>query len=213
MKQKNQNNPSIERRFTVGEVELRAEEGKPTVIRGYAALFGVRSSNLGGFIEVIEPGAFDGVLLDDIRALFNHDSNLILARSKNGSGTLKVGTDQKGLWYEFQPDEGQSYAADLVRAMKRGDVDQSSFAFSVARDGQAWEDSKDGEKFVTIRTIKKVAKLYDVSPVTYPAYPDTTVATRSLEEYRKDHPDPENPPAPPSEEEARRRQLELAEAE
>lgn len=214
MKPNTPKNMSIERRFTPGHVEIRAEGDKPARIRGYAAMYGQRSENLGGFVEVIEAGAFDGVLKDDIRALFNHDSNLILARSKAGAGTLSIGTDSTGLWYEFEPDAEQSYAQDLLRAIKRGDVDQSSFAFSVARDGQVWQDEKNPDgTYATVRTIKKVSKLYDVSPVTYPAYPDTTAATRSLEEYRKEHPDPENPPTPPNDEEAHRRELELAEAD
>lgn len=190
--------PDIERRYTVGAVELRAAAESPDkrTVRGYAAMFGKRSANLGGqtyqFFEVIERGAFDDVLNDDVRALFNHDSNLILARSKAGKGTLRLGTDDTGLWYEFEPSEEQSYARDLLVSLKRGDVDQSSFAFSVTKEGQKWEETTEDGVTITLRTIKKVARLYDVSPVTYPAYPDATVALRSLEEHRA----AQTPPVP-----------------
>lgn len=190
--------PSIERRFTTGAVEIRSEgEGKPTKARGYAAMFGKRSSNLGSedyqFFEIIDRGAFDDVLKDDVRALFNHDPNLILARSKGGAGTLSIGADDSGLWYEFDLPDTQA-GRDLAVSLKRGDVDQSSFAFSLTRDGQVWEEKTEGGKTTYNRTIKKVARLYDVSPVTYPAYPDTSVAMRSLEEAKHvTPPEPEKP--------------------
>lgn len=188
----------IERRFTAGAVELRAAEqdGEMKTVRGYAAMFGKRSSNMGSenmqFFEIIERGAFDDVLKDDVRALFNHDGNLILARSRNGEGTLRIGSDDTGLWYEFEPDANQTYSRDLLISIQRGDVDQSSFAFSLTKDGQKWEETREGDKSVVLRTISKVARLYDVSPVTYPAYPDATVALRSLEEHRN-----EQAPPPP----------------
>lgn len=192
--------PEMERRFTQGAVELRTEgegtEAKKKV-RGYAAVFNKLSENLGGskyhFFEIIERGAFDDVLKDDVRALFNHDSNLILARSKGGQGTLSIGADDTGLWYEFEAPDTQA-GRDLLVSLKRGDVDQSSFAFSLLKEGQVFtEETKDGVTIVT-RTIKKVSRLYDVSPVTYPAYPDATVGLRSLEQYRAE----QTPPAPPA---------------
>lgn len=195
---------AIERRFTTAKVEVRADgDGKVATVRGYAAMYDRRSENLGGFVEIIKRGAFDEVLKDDVRALFNHDANLILARSKNGDGTLRVGVDDTGLWYEFTPPDTQA-GRDLVVSLKRGDVDQSSFAFAVRREGQDWKD-EDGGKLM-VRTISKVARLYDVSPVTYPAYPDTTVATRSLEDFKKEV-------APPTNDEAARRAREIALAE
>ena len=182
------NLPVVERRYNPGAVEIRTgKEGEPVKVRGYAAVFGKRSSNLGfgdfSFFEVIERGAFDGVLKDDVRALFNHDANLILARSKAGEGTLAMGADDTGLWYEFEAPDTNA-GRDLMVSLKRGDVDQSSFAFSLGKDGQVWEEKRDGDKVTVLRTIKKVERLYDVSPVTYPAYPDATVALRSLEEFR-----------------------------
>ena len=77
-----------------------------------------------------------------------------------------------------------------MTSLKRGDVDQSSFSFTVGKDGQEWTETRDGDgPTIFTRTIKKVSRLYDVSPVTYPAYPDATVALRSLEEFRKEMPE------------------------
>jgi len=184
--------PPVERRYTAGAVELRAEgDGGVRKVRGYAAVFGKRSSNLGfgnyEFYEIIERGAFDDALKDDVRALFNHDPNLILARSKAGEGTLAIGADDTGLWYEFTPPDTNA-GRDLVESLKRGDVDQSSFAFSLVKSGQTWEETREGEKTVVIRTIKKIQRLYDVSPVTYPAYPDASVALRTFEDFQRTRP-------------------------
>jgi uncharacterized protein len=173
--------PGCERRALHDRVELRAADGDKPVVRGYAAKFNTRSDDLGGFVEVIAPGAFDQALGSDVRALINHDPSLILARSRDGTGTLRLFVDDAGLGYEFAPDMEQSYARDLVRALARGDVDQSSFAFSIADGGEEWSE-REG---ITVRTITKVARLYDVSPVTYPAYPDASVALRGLEQFRQ----------------------------
>jgi hypothetical protein len=162
-------NLDIERRFIHAEIELRADDAEP-VVAGYAAVFHELSEDLGGFREVIMPGAFtDALKASDIRALFNHDPSQIVARTKNG--TLRVWEDDKGLRYEFTPNMKTQAGRDLVELVKRGDVDQSSFAFSMDGGVEEWDDS--GE--IPIRRIKKVARLYDVSPVTYPAYPATAV--------------------------------------
>lgn len=180
----------IQTRAFSSVVELRdatsdAQESGRTVF-GYAALFNVRSENLGGsdwqFYETIAPGAFDGVLNDDVRALFNHESELILARSKNGTGTLKIGVDNVGLWYEFEAPETQ-VGNDLLISLRRGDIDQSSFSFMVDKDGQTFFESKVGDgPTIMERTITKFSRLLDVSPVTYPAYTETEVDCRSLKE-------------------------------
>lgn len=184
----------IERRFTLGSVELRAPaaDGQKPKVRGYAAMFGKRSENLGSpdyqVFEIIEAGAFDDVLGDDVRCLFNHNPDKVLARSKAGKGTLTIGVDATGLWYEFEP-PATGCGTDLQESMKRGDVDQSSFAFTVTKDGQNWSEERKGDgPVVAVRTIKKVARLYDVSPVTYPAYPDTSAVMRDLEAFQREHP-------------------------
>ncbi len=195
--------PERESRFLAAPIELRAaaegEESKK--VFGYAAKFNARSENLGGssyqFYEIIMPGAFDDVLNDDVRALLNHESSAILARSKNGEGSLKIGTDSVGLWYEFEAPDTQ-IGRDLITSLKRGDIDQSSFSFTVEKDGESWESKQEGDgPMIHTRTISKVARLYDVSPVTYPAYPDATVALRSLEQFQKQ----DTPPQRPSQEE------------
>jgi hypothetical protein len=191
-----------EQRILAQSVEIRmdgeAEESKPKV-RGYAAKFNVESENLGSedfqFIETIAPGAFDDVLKDDVRALFNHDPSAVLARSKNGEGTLTLGVDETGLWYEFEAPDTQA-GRDLVTSIERGDVDQSSFSFIVGEKGQKWEETKDGEgPTITRRMITKIKRLLDVSPVTYPAYPDATVALRSFQQYQQENRPDEDPTA------------------
>jgi len=177
----------IEKRIFDGTIETRAVDGKDTkVLVGYAAVFNSDSEKLGGwFIERILPGAFNEVLGDDVRALFNHDPNLILGRST--SGTLRLSVDQEGLRYEIDLPDTQT-ARDLEKSIERGDVSQSSFAFQVGED--KWVNEGDDE----IREIIRFNRLFDVSPVTYPAYPDTTVAKRSHEVWQQEQAPP--PPEP-----------------
>lgn len=192
------NTPEKERRFISASVELRASQEtdakKGATIFGYAAKFNVESENLGNgeyqFREVIAPGAFDDVLNDDVRALFNHESSMILARSKNGEGSLRIGVDEIGLFYEFEMPDTQ-VGRDLSTSILRGDVDQSSFGFQIAPDGDTWEETRVGDKSIIKRTITKVGRLLDVSPVTFPAYPDASVAIRSLTEFQKAQENPE----------------------
>lgn len=170
-------NNSMEKRLF--NIETKMEEGESMNVVGHASVYNTMSEDLGGFREIIAPGAFDDVLENDVRALINHDGNLILARTT--SGTLKLSTDEKGLKYEFDMPE-TSYGKDLAISMKRGDVTQSSFAFTVENDN--WE-TKDG---MDVRTITKVKRLFDVSPVTYPAYPDAddlVIAQRGLSVYKE----------------------------
>ena len=167
-----------ERRFAEpGLIEIRKQDAKSDRVEGYAAVFN-STTNLGAFDERIAPGAFDDVLNDDIRILFNHDANFPLARSNKGQGTAKIWIDDKGLKYSFKPGS-QSYARDLVEAIERGDVSQSSFGFTIK--DQEWEH-RDGRD---IRTITKLNTLFDLSPVTMPAYTDTAVALRSKENINK----------------------------
>lgn len=169
-----------ERRFFSGAVEVReSQDGNAMAIRGYAALFESLSENLGGFREQILPGAFSDVLENDVRALMNHDENIVLGRTT--SKTLSISQDAHGLFYEVDLPDTQA-ARDLLTLIKRGDVTQSSFAFSVAAGGDSWAEDDEGR---IVRTITKVGRLFDVSPVTYPAYPDTTVGARGLEEFKK----------------------------
>jgi len=159
----------LERRLTVHDVEIRSV-GDKHLVEGYAALFNVRSPDLGGFIEQVDRKAFNKTLKEsDVRAVINHDENRLLGRSS--AGTLKVSTDSKGLPYEvLLPDT--TYARDLRVLMERQDIRESSFAFRAIDDD--WEEDGD----VILRTLKEV-QLVDVSPVTYPAYLTTTSGLRS----------------------------------
>lgn len=159
-----------EKEERVFNIELREEADKPPIIEGYAANYNKASEDLGGFIEYIASGAFTSAIgRDDVRALFNHDANFVLGR--NRAGTLELSEDDNGLRVNISPPATQ-WADDLLINMRRGDINQMSFAFSVF--DEEWDTEDDYPK----RTIKDV-KLYDVSVVTYPAYPTTTAAVRS----------------------------------
>lgn len=157
--------------------ELRAEdEGK---IVGYAAVFN-STTDLGYFEERIKPGAFARAIKEqqDVRALWNHDANYVLGRTK--SGTLRLAEDNVGLRIEIDPPDTQT-ARDVVESIRRGDVDQMSFAFIATK--ETWTDRRD---MLPLREIED-ADLFDVSPVTYPAYEATTVGLRSAESVYTDH--------------------------
>ncbi len=180
-----------ERRYFSSEVRASKQpEGETVnaVIEGYAAKVNVETviGNYWQFREKILPGAFDDILKDDIRALFNHDPNQILARSIDGKGSLEVWVDAVGLKYRYTTPD-RTYAKDLQDAIEKGDVSQSSFAFKISE--QRWVE-KEGE--IDLREIVKFEKIYDVSPVTYPAYADTEVAKRSLETSHNENPKDEN---------------------
>jgi uncharacterized protein len=157
----------------------KSDDGKKQIF-GYAAVFDSWSENLGWFREKIAPGAFSRVIkAGDAVALFNHDANMPLGRQSNG--TLRLNEDDTGLMMEVDLPDTQ-YANDLYKLVERGDIRQQSFAFSVAVD--EWAYGKDGQP--DERTIVEVKELFDVSPVTYPAYPDTSVAKRSFDTSKPD---------------------------
>jgi HK97 family phage prohead protease len=158
------------------KVETR-EEGKRRLV-GHAAVFNTLSENLGGFRERIVPGAFaETIKTDDIRALFNHDDNFILGR--NRSKTLSLKEDDRGLAIAVDVPDNQTIRDLVLAPIERGDVSQMSFGFSVMLDGQDWGQDGDG---TMVRTLKRV-RLFDVSPVVFPAYPQTDIAARSLTEF------------------------------
>jgi HK97 family phage prohead protease len=162
-----------------------AEEGQQTKVVGYAAKFNQWSSDLGGFIERIAPTAFDKADMSDVRGLIDHDPSRILGRTT--SGTLKVSVDEIGLRYEIDmPDT--SYARDLIESMKRGDINQSSFAFRVNYENPEAEEWRFNDQTgVYERTINEFSGIFDVSPVTYPAYPSTesVVSHRNLDKLKQ----------------------------
>jgi HK97 family phage prohead protease len=168
----------IEKRTITGTIEYRAEgDAMPKELGGIAAV--VNSvTDLGYFEEVIAPGAFDYALQKDydIRCLFNHESELILGRTK--ANTCKVFVNAQGnLEYTWVPDYENPTHVSVVRSIMRGDITQSSFAFTIRE--QVWTES---EKYGNMgkRVVNVIEDLYDVSPVTYPAYEDTEADARSI---------------------------------
>ena len=171
-------NNDIERRIISSEdMELRVTDGDDPKITGYAAKYGKWSEDLGGFTEKIRKGAFDEVLENDVRALKNHDPNLLLGRTM--SGTLRLQTNSVGLHFDIDPPNTNT-GRDTMEEIRRKDITGCSFSFITLEDD--WLYNEDG---TVQRTIIKVGQLFDVGPVTYPAYPDTSVAVRSLDEHRK----------------------------
>jgi len=160
------------------ELEARQNEKGETVIRGYALKFGVKSQEIYGFREMIDPHALDNTDLSDVVSTLNHNVNNLLGRNTNN--TLTLMRDPNGLLYEVIPPPTQ-VGRDVVELLKRGDINGSSFVFTVRED--KWETLDDGTE---LRTVLDIEKIYELGPVVSPAYLDTdaTVAKRSLEQYR-----------------------------
>jgi len=153
-------------------------------ITGRCIVFLKESRNLGGFTEIILPEAVQGVIdKSDVFAYLNHDkARGVLARSDKGTGSLTLQPDEKGLNYTFDA-PAFGLGDELIENIKRGDIKGSSFAFSIAKGGDKWERKSDG---TALRTINKFEVLYDVSPCYNPAYVNTDVALRSLDEVKKE---------------------------
>jgi uncharacterized protein len=172
---------TVKREFRVMSAgELRAqpkEENKPPVIEGYAAVFDQASEDLGWFRETIKPGAFSRSLKEgaDVRCLMNHNEDNVLGRTK--SGTLEVSEDQKGLKFRCELPDTQT-GRDLHQLVTRGDVDQCSFGFVVRT--QNWLETKNADGSVDVMRELTDVDLFDVGPVTFPAYPQTSVNARAL---------------------------------
>lgn len=167
----------IERRAFDDGVEVRASGDGKNKLTGYALKWGVRY-NMGWFTEEISREALREADLSDVRALLNHDPNMVLGRTK--SGTLKLEQDGTGLRYEIDLPDTQA-ARDLSVSIQRGDISQSSWGFTLRGDDSDNGDEWKRENGKDHRVIKRVGRVFDVSPVTFPANPDTSVAKRSLE--------------------------------
>lgn len=202
-----QNGPEI--RFAEGQkvgLEYRAaadgEPKTPEYFVGKAIVTGVRSKNLGGFVEIIEKDALKEADLSDVKGLFNHDRNYVLGTT--GAGTLELTIDADGgLSYRIAYDPLDPDHVRVMRKIERGDVVGSSFAFRVAPNGADWNYDEDG---VYVRTVTKISRVSDVCPVTDPAYADTEAAQRSLTDYQQQRQQPAGPTLA-----SRRRQLQLLE--
>lgn len=161
------------------ELKTRAEgDDGELVIEGYFSVFGRETELWPGAFEEIAPGAFASTLSNDIRALINHETRLVLGRNK--SGTLELREDSYGLWGRIKINPNDTDAMNLYERVKRGDVDQCSFGFNIVREDTEWRD--DGSVKWTIREVD----LHEVSVVTFPAYEDTGVQARrkQVEEHR-----------------------------
>ncbi len=162
------------------ELKTRVEpDAQDMYIEGYFAVFGRETELWPGAYEEIAPGAFDETLNNDIRALINHDTTLVLGRTK--AGTLELKTDSYGLWGRVKINPKDSDAVNLYERVKRGDVDQCSFGFNITSEETDWRD--DGTVKWTITGID----LHEVSVCTFPAYEDTGVQARKkqVEQYRQ----------------------------
>ena len=163
------------------DAEVRAAGDR--AIEGYGIVFNKWSLDLGGFREIILPEAINGVLeRSDVLALMNHDlSRGVLARCTQGKGSMSLDITEKGMKYSFKAPKF-NLGDELLEGVERGDIRASSFAFTVAPGGDSWDKNDDGS---WNRTVKAFDKIYDCSPVYSPAYTDTTVAKRSLEQIKE----------------------------
>lgn len=147
-----------------------ADAGNAKTIEGYFAVFGENYELWPGATESVAPEAFDGTLAGDVRALIDHQTNLVLGRTK--AGTLELRTDSHGLWGKVAINENDTDAMNLYERVKRGDVDQCSFGFDIESEDTEYRD--DGSVHWTIRKVR----LYEVSVCTFPAYESTSVSAR-----------------------------------
>lgn len=171
---------ALERRTNVLPLEFRAAADDDGIgrLEGFAAVYGEMSEDLGGFREVIMPGAFDSALdrVDlDVVARVEHSPHGLIGRTSSGTLTLEL--REAGLWYGLDLPDTQ-VGRDTRVLVERGDIHQSSFAFHLADDGDRRERQADGS---WIRYVERVEQLVDVAPVTFPAYAQTVVEARTLE--------------------------------
>ena len=165
-------------RSIVSDLKTRAEEDE-MIIEGYFAVYNTETELWPGAFEEIAPGAFDNTLSNDIRALINHDTSLVLGRNK--AGTLELKTDSRGLWGRIKINPNDTDAVNLYERVKRGDVDQCSFGFNIISEETDYRDDE------TVKWTIKEVDLHEVSIVTFPAYEETGVQARhkQVEQYKQ----------------------------
>lgn len=172
-------------RSGMGKIEFRDKDNEEagTYAEGYALVFDSWSENLGGFKETITRDALKDTDFSDVRALFNHNPDKVLARS--AAGTLKLDVDEKGLKFRFKI-PNTSYGNDISENLRNGNISQCSFGFTLDNDGDDFNFDKDEGLYK--RTLRKIKEIVDISLVTYPAYKDSSVAPalRSIDKIEKD---------------------------
>ncbi len=167
---------ALERRTMVpvsGGFSTRAEENE-LYIEGYFAVFNSVYEMYAGVVEEVAPGAFANTLGEDVRALTNHDTTLVLGRNK--AGTLTLREDSHGLWGSIRINQEDQDAVNLYRRVQRGDVDQCSFGFEIL------DERRDVLADGTVRYVILKVRLHEVSVVTFPAYEATSVSAREKQE-------------------------------
>lgn len=173
------------KRFTIGEIEHRAEgEGGKEFISGRAVVYGTPYPMYSGMVEYVERGALEGADMSDVICSFNHEDELLLGRSVNGFGTLSLKADDNGLLFEVEANSTTA-SRDCLENVKLKNIRGCSFEFTIAEDDWQYDvPQADGSK-ATVRTIKKIRKLFAVNPVVYPAYQDTEI--ESVKRSAKEH--------------------------
>ena len=217
-KEENENRPEMERRFVVSEIRAAMRDDKQPTIDGIAAVYD-QEADMGFYREVIRRGAFDQVLAGnpDVVAAFNHNWDMILGRTL--ANTLHLSDSPAGLRYVTDINPADPEAMSVYAKVQRGDIRQSSFAFLVRKDEWTYPEDKNA---VPLRAILEIGELYDVSPVTFPAYPTTSASVRSkLEalsqirsgEGQAPQAEPDEAQGPQERNDLKRKRLELAEKE
>lgn len=158
------------RYIPLDKMDTREEDGN-LYIEGYFAVFNSIYELWPGATESIAPGAFDESVDDDVRALYNHNTDIVLGRTS--AGTMEIRQDVKGLWGRVKINRDDSDAMNAYARIQRGDITGCSFGFDI--DAQETEYRDDGSVHWT---ITKISPLYEISPCTFPAYQDTTVSAR-----------------------------------
>lgn len=170
-----------EKKFSIGSRQMRTigtefktrEDGEDLIIEGYFAVFNSNYEIAPGLTESIAPGAFQNSLANDVRALTNHDTTLVLGRTK--AHTLEISEDSHGLFGRVKINPNDQDAMNLYQRVKRGDVDQCSFGFDITDEESSYRE--DGSAHWTIKDVI----LYEVSCCTFPAYQETSISARSAQ--------------------------------
>lgn len=162
-------NTRLRNYFDIQQFEVRNDENENPVVSGYASVFNKHSVNMGGWKEVVRPGAFKKTIQEgDVRALWNHNTQYVLGRTK--SNTLKLEEREEGLYIEAYP-PNTTWARDLMESINRGDINQMSIGFNIIK--HKWNT----DQTPALHEVEEI-RLHEVSVVSFPAFPDTSVNVR-----------------------------------